>query len=308
PPPPPDLIPVCPAFDSSICIYAKPGPSQCHNDSQCTDSKKCCCINCGLVCVPPDRVRAGRCPDIKAKCRPEPTYDCTSDSDCPGTKKCCKICGRTCWNPEPEPAGVCPRNDGSKSGSLQCHSVNCSRDSDCKMGEKCCASGERQSCVKPFTAPPPPTDLIPVCPAFDSSICIYARPGPSQCHNDSQCTDSKKCCCINCGLVCVPPDRVRAGRCPDIKVKCSEPTYDCTSDSDCPGTKKCCKICGRTCWNPEPEPAGVCPRNDGGKSGSLQCHSVNCSRDSDCKMGEKCCASGEGQSCVKPFTGNNPQT
>ncbi|XP_040204094.1 whey acidic protein-like isoform X2 [Rana temporaria] len=202
PPLPPDLIPVCPAFNSSICIYAKPGPPQCHNDSQCTDSKKCCCVNCGLVCKTPDRVRAGRCPDIKAKCRPEPTFNCTSDSDCPGTKKCCKICGRTCWDPAPEPAGVCPRNDGSKSGSLQCHSVKCSRDSDCKMGEKCCASGEGQSCVKPFTVKPGK------CP---SGLKIFCKRDDYTCKSDNDCSGVKKCCGI-CGMNCWNPEPEAAGK------------------------------------------------------------------------------------------------
>ncbi|XP_018418737.1 PREDICTED: whey acidic protein-like [Nanorana parkeri] len=152
PPPPPALISVCPAFNSSVCLHSKPGRPECQNDSQCPKSKKCCCSgNCGVMCVTPEKVRAGRCPDIKAKCRPEPTYNCTTDSDCPGSQKCCNICGRTCWNPEPELKGTCPKNDGAQSDSLQCSSVKCSRNSDCKTREKCCPSGDGQSCVNAQT-------------------------------------------------------------------------------------------------------------------------------------------------------------
>ncbi|KAM5163979.1 whey acidic protein-like isoform 2-T2 [Mantella aurantiaca] len=146
---------------------------------------------------------------------------------------------------------------------------------------------------------PPPTNLISVCPAFNSSVCLYAKARP-ECNDDSQCTDSKKCCCSsNCGLKCVVPEVVKTGRCPNILAKCSEKSYMCDSDINCFGIQKCCNICGRNCWDPEKESGMVCPKNDEGQSVSLQCNLGTCTRDSDCKMGEKCCATTNGPSCVK---------
>ncbi|KAM5165000.1 vomeronasal type-2 receptor 26-like [Mantella aurantiaca] len=240
-----NLIPVCPPFDSSVCRYAKPGRPECYNDSQCTDSKKCCCSpTCGLRCLDPDIVKAGHCPNIQAKCMTEVTDKCDNDIDCPGSQKCCNICGKNCWDPEPEPFMVCPRNDDDPSVSLQCNLGTCTRDSDCEIGEKCCPSENGPSCVKYIK------DVTYVCPAFNSSICHLARPGPNECHDDSQCTDSKKCCCSsNCGLKCVVPEKVKAGLCPIQRIMCLiRPTFTCKSDCDCPGSEKCCNICGKNCF------------------------------------------------------------
>ncbi|XP_068135953.1 uncharacterized protein [Hyperolius riggenbachi] len=291
-----DLIDICPAFDSSICVRVKPGHPGCYNDSMCTYPKKCCCSSCTLQCVTPEKVKPGRCPNVKAKCNLKlVSNNCRSDSECPGGQKCCNICGQTCWNPKPDPVGICPMNDVQPS-EVACGSVQCSRDVDCKPDEKCCPSGYSRTCVKPIT------DLIDVCPEFNSSICMYAKPGPPQCHDDSMCTAPNKCCCVNCGLQCVAPQKVKPGRCPNIKAKCNpELVKQCTRDIQCPGGQKCCNICGQTCWDPEPDPVGICPMDDVQPS-EVACGSVQCSRDVDCKPDEKCCPSGYSRTCVKPIT------
>ncbi|KAM9316952.1 uncharacterized protein PAF06_008045 isoform 2-T2 [Gastrophryne carolinensis] len=299
-----ELISVCPAFDPSICITARPGKPDCSNDGNCTDGKKCCCLNCGLKCMTPDIVKAGRCPNIKAKCNPDLMKDkCSKDTDCTGEMKCCKMCGMTCMKPDPEPKGVCPKVNGGKSKELSCSSAQCVQDSDCKQDEKCCAYGNEQRCEKPI-------EVISVCPAFNPSICITARPGKPDCSNDGNCTDGKKCCCFNCGLKCMTPDIVKAGRCPNIKAKCNPDLMKdtCFKDTDCDGEMKCCKMCGMTCMKPDPEPKGVCPNVKGGMSKELSCPSVQCVQDSNCKQDEKCCAYGDGQRCEKTPTDSTGST
>ncbi|XP_063775528.1 low-density lipoprotein receptor-related protein 2-like isoform X2 [Pseudophryne corroboree] len=285
----PDVSRVCPPYDASICIYAKPGAPQCHNDSQCPSSKICCCFNCGWQCVDPVKVKPGSCPDIKIKCDANKIeYKCDRDSDCLGAEKCCPFCGRKCWKPDPEPSGVCTASDGKE---LLCPSNKCRRGSDCGEAGKCCISADGQQCVT--TAP----DVSRVCPSYDASICVHVRPGAPQCHNDSQCPSSKICCCFNCGWQCVDPVKVKPGSCPNIKIKCdaNKIEYKCDRDSDCLGADKCCPFCGRKCWKPDPEPAGVCATSDGKE---LLCPSNKCRRGSDCGEAGKCCISADGQQCV----------
>uniref|UniRef100_A0A8C5MAQ0 WAP domain-containing protein n=1 Tax=Leptobrachium leishanense TaxID=445787 RepID=A0A8C5MAQ0_9ANUR len=294
-----ELINVCPPFDPSTCLLAKPGPEECKNDSQCLGGKKCCCSNCGLKCVPPEQVRPGRCPSFVLNCKtPLPDPMCQSDHDCPGRKKCCDNCGKNCWDPVEEPRVLCPAIGVNEGKSLTCVSFECSRDSDCKSDEKCCVSGNGKKCLKP----PKDVELINVCPPFDPSICLLAKPGPEGCKTDSQCLGGKKCCCSNCGLNCVSPEQVKPGRCPLNWTKCKLPLPGpmCQSDRNCSGTQKCCDICGKKCSDPVEEPRGVCPASETGRS--LTCASIHCSADSDCLADEKCCASGDGKKCLKPST------
>ncbi|XP_075719895.1 uncharacterized protein LOC142760592 isoform X2 [Rhinoderma darwinii] len=183
---------VCPPFDPATCMFSKPGPAECHRDSECPRSMKCCCSNCGWKCVVPVEVKNGRCPQILVKCRPPALKPrCQKDSDCPKLRKCCNICGKSCWDPAPEPEGNCPRNDGKKLRELQCSSVQCNKDSDCSGYEKCCVSGDEQKCVEPVRPGQ--------CPMRRKKCLVYYS--EPQCQRDSDCPELQKCCDI-CGKSC----------------------------------------------------------------------------------------------------------
>ncbi|XP_069584673.1 WAP four-disulfide core domain protein 5-like [Ranitomeya imitator] len=139
-----------------------------------------------------------------------------------------------------------------------------------------------------------------VCPKFNQEICVIAGPVPRRCMSDSDCPSPKKCCCARCNWQCVIPEKIKEGRCPQMKIFCPIKATSCDDDVDCPDLQKCCdSLCGKVCAKPAPEPAGVCPTSDVQMS-DLQCRSVLCSRDSECTLTNKCCISGGVQECVKP--------
>uniref|UniRef100_A0A8C5WK34 WAP domain-containing protein n=1 Tax=Leptobrachium leishanense TaxID=445787 RepID=A0A8C5WK34_9ANUR len=250
---------VCPASEVKAGRSLTCASFECSRDSDCWPDEKCCVSGDGKKCLKVSKVKPGRCPAIVVRCKtPLPDPKCHSDFHCPGKKKCCEMCGISCMDPKEEPRGVCPASEEVKAErSLTCASFECTRDSDCWPDEKCCVSGNSKKCLKPF----PDVDLINVCPRFNPSICLLAKPGPEECKTDSQCLGGKKCCCSKCGLKCVTPEQVKPGRCPAIVVRCETPLPDpkCRSDLNCPGKEKCCEMCGISCQDPVEGNVGMVP-------------------------------------------------
>ncbi|KAG8538818.1 hypothetical protein GDO81_022031, partial [Engystomops pustulosus] len=268
----------------------------CADDDQCSGSEKCCCTAFGRRCVSPVQVKLGRCPPPGAACsHMSSKSSCDSDEDCPGSQRCCDICGKTCWNPEPDPDGFCPVPDIIPV-SPSCSQVQCASDSECNSEEKCCLQPEGLRCV----GIPSALNAQDVCPSVKNQFCL--SPQTDECKNDSECSAPQKCCCSDCRRKCVQPEKVKPGRCPPQPPGCRGKyfTPNCQRDDNCPKTQKCCDVCGKRCMDPNAEPPGVCPVPDLPDDHHLQCSSVTCSRDGDCAPHRKCCLTEEGQKCVQP--------
>ncbi|XP_069089649.1 uncharacterized protein [Pleurodeles waltl] len=288
----------CPK-DTVVCKKAE--PDQCKIDRDCSGTQRCCYFQCGLKCKDPATEKPGECPVPATMCAaPAPPPRCKQDSECPGSQKCCTpVCTQECTNITivSEKPGLCP----SPPSYPTCRTFPnppknaCTTDQQCLGDEKCCEYGCKLQCKKPLQ------DKVGSCPAFNRSICLFARPAPAECSSDSQCPGTQRCCCHgNCRMECAEAVSVKPGTCPPKPPKCNLqlPAQQCKDDSDCGGKKKCCSHCGIKCMDPIGN-SGFCPLD---LEKEKQCGYLpppRCSSDAQCKADEKCCLFGCGEQCVK---------
>ncbi|KAH0619357.1 hypothetical protein JD844_019402, partial [Phrynosoma platyrhinos] len=313
-----------------------PCRDRCRDDRSCPEGQKCCFVDCGLKCVPPeshhsgDQVeldreldpegdhrappRPGECPNPTLPGLPRPIQAyCVEDKPCPGEEKCC----RALWHPclsffLSVHRGYCLRRE-SDENSIKI----CSSDTDCALDKKCCPSEGPQMCTKPVPANPGlcPKKALP--PVF--------TPCKDKCRDDRSCPKGQKCCFIDCGLKCVPPESHHSGDlveldrdededaplldrdhgAPRKPGMCPSKTLQemprsgnayCMEDAACPGDEKCCQ-CLYLSLSLAMHP-GYCPNNAGAAASSLRCF-----WDTDCASDEKCCPSQEHKRCTKAVPG-----
>ncbi|KHJ46491.1 WAP-type 'four-disulfide core [Trichuris suis] len=80
----------------------------CQLDNECSGERKCCSTIAGNMCLIPDfgstnggNQREGKCPLMTGNKLPNPTDNCSSDSNCPPPRKCCDtIVGKNCLLPQ----------------------------------------------------------------------------------------------------------------------------------------------------------------------------------------------------------------
>ncbi|XP_078504484.1 uncharacterized protein LOC144763049 [Lissotriton helveticus] len=185
----------CPTFNTSMCPLAYPVTAECHDDSQCPGTQRCCCQgNCTLQCTETVTEKPSFCPVPKEACGYNETHQCGNDTDCPGTQKCCEDCGKKCREPVPEYKWFCPLQQRRAPSCADPSPPQCSGDRDCRRNEKCCFFGCGFQCVKGLE------DKPGVCPT-SKELC----PPPSDeklCNKDWQCPGLQKCC-PECGHRCV---------------------------------------------------------------------------------------------------------
>ncbi|XP_068135043.1 neurogenic locus notch homolog protein 2-like isoform X5 [Hyperolius riggenbachi] len=302
-------IHVCLLYNALLC---KPGiqkEDQCSENHPCENNGKCCNTCTGRKCSIPMTVDTTICPpydflkceEREARSRQRP---CRNNNDCEFYQICAY---RRCIIPivpprtspsEPtikpldEKPGVCkqepicfipPKQDGV-----------CTKDCHCPGEKKCCVTNCEYACVDPWDGGAP--EMVPVCPRFDHNTCPSNTTKPHKCQSDSDCDTHKKCCCSNCGLKCVTPDKVKPGRCPkNPPENLGARARKCRKDEECPEDEKCCRSLGNRCYKPEPELRVKC-RED--LSQNVTCASVTCTRHDDCPLDAKCCSIPNGKACL----------
>ncbi|XP_078504432.1 uncharacterized protein LOC144762993 [Lissotriton helveticus] len=291
-----DKLGSCPAFDRSICRFARPAPAECSSDSQCPGTQRCCCHGaCRMECAETVSEKLGTCPLKPSDCKiPLPVQQCEDDSACKGKQKCCSQCGMKCIDPIENP-GFCPFDPEREKQCGYLPLSQCSSDAECRVGEKCCLFDCGFQCVKALPVKPG------MCPAILAK-CKLPLDKP-ECQDDKDCPLNRKCCEL-CGNKCQEAVPDHAGVCPSYIIPktliCPAVLNpSCNHDWKCKEDEKCCSVgCRRKCVKALPEKMGACPKDPLVINLEEICH--KCNNDKDCPGNERCCAGPKGRECQPP--------
>nr|XP_060627554.1 papilin-like [Anolis sagrei ordinatus] len=263
---------LCPK--KSLSRVSSPCEGECIDDQSCPKGEKCCFVNCGLKCVPPESHHSGEPVELDR----DPSLEVGHGDICllpPKQGDCDAHMPRFFYN---STSGKCEKFIFGGCGG---------NENNFMTREECYHACFDRALSKPGNCP---RRTVPALPRSSKAYCAY----------DASCPGDQKCCHIGNIKRCALPVGVHPGYCPrrdDVAV----PSKHCSWDSDCAVDEKCCPSEEhKRCTKAIPANRGLCPK----RSLPLEffpCEG-HCRDDRSCSKGQKCCFVGCGLKCIPPET------